>query len=109
MRDPGDAAAWTAVMERALHGLPEAERAAMARAATQRVREGFGQDHMAERLDGVLDELVDAAPVPGAGGAEMWIGIAAVALATTVWGALAAGLMFWLSGAGGGGVSGVAD
>lgn len=96
LRDPGDAAAWTAVMERALHGLPEAERAAMARAAAQRVREGFGQDHMAERLDGVLDELVDAAPVPGAGGAEMWIGIAAVALATTVWGALAAVVMFWI-------------
>ena len=103
LRDAGDAAAWTAVMERALHGLPAAERAAMARAAARRVRDGFGQDRMAERLDAVLDGLLDAAPAPGAGRAELWIGVAAVALATTLWGALAAAVLFWLFGSAGDG------
>ena len=99
LRDPSDPPAWTAVMNTVLNDLSPAGRAAMGRAGAHRVREGFGQENMAERLDAVLDDLVAAAPAPGANAAvEIWSGIAFVALGTMLWGFFVAGAMFWVFG-----------
>ena len=105
LRDPRDVPAWSAAMDRVLHALSAAERAEMGRAGARRVRAGFGQEKMAERLDAVLDDLLDRAPAPGsasspAAAAEIWSGVAFVALGTMLWGLFVAGAMFWFFGAG---------
>jgi alpha-1,3/alpha-1,6-mannosyltransferase len=56
LRDSGKPEAWTAVMQKAL-GMSKAERDKMAKEGVRRVKTGFAQERMAERLDKILDGL----------------------------------------------------
>lgn len=57
LRSPLDVPAWTAVVRTALAMKP-AERGRMGQAGAQRVRSVFGREHMAERLESSVDEVV---------------------------------------------------
>lgn len=57
LRDPGKVEQWTGVMERALWGLSERERADMSRAGRERVTDNFAVDQMAKRLDDLFGEV----------------------------------------------------
>jgi len=59
LRPPEDVAAWTEVMDRAVHGLSARELEAMGRAGVERVRARFAEEQMAARLDAVFDEMAD--------------------------------------------------
>lgn len=61
LRDTTDVTAWSDVMTQAL-GLTDNQVRAMGEAGTHRVRELFGRDKMAERLDEILDEMMRGAP-----------------------------------------------
>lgn len=63
LRDPADVPAWTAVMRRAL-ALPAADLARMGDDGARRVRDTFGRDRMAERLDALVADIVAAKPGP---------------------------------------------
>ncbi|KAK7755843.1 Alpha-1,3-mannosyltransferase-like protein [Diatrype stigma] len=89
LRDPARPEAWTDVMDRVLDEgrLPAAELEQMRRAGVRRVREGFGQDQMAERLDEIFARLVAAElekPEEDDGGAYVWVAAATVAVAVLV-------------------------
>ncbi|KAI0484308.1 glycosyltransferase family 4 protein [Xylariaceae sp. FL0804] len=63
LRDPARVDDWTSVMDVALNRLAPPELERMSRLGVARVREGFGQAQMAERLDGILDEALAAPSV----------------------------------------------
>lgn len=69
LRSPDDVAAWTEVVGWALggtnDGLSDEKRAAMAAAGRDRVRSHFAVAQMAERLDGIYDELQATAALGG--------------------------------------------
>ncbi|RYP70134.1 hypothetical protein DL771_005646 [Monosporascus sp. 5C6A] len=58
LRSPDRPELWTEVMDLVLNRLPEGELVRMSEAGVRRVREGFGETHMAERLDGIFDEML---------------------------------------------------
>ncbi|KAM4060776.1 glycosyl transferases group 1 domain-containing protein [Hirsutella rhossiliensis] len=63
LRDPDDVPAWTAVMRRAL-ALPAADLARMGSDGARRVKNTFGRDQMADRLDALVADMVAAKPGP---------------------------------------------
>lgn len=63
LRDPDDVPAWTAVMRRAL-ALPAADLARMGSDGARRVKDTFGRDHMARRLDALVADAVATKPRP---------------------------------------------
>lgn len=111
LRDPADVDRWTDVMDRVLDERRLSAEAldAMRRAGVRRVREGFGQEQMAERLDGIFENLVAGAAREGTGdeedgGAYVLVVAATVAVAVLVAAAsvlLAVYVSHWSLGAGG--------
>lgn len=69
LRDPEDVQAWSDVMSHAL-GLTDGEIAKMGLEGEKRVRELFGRDKMAERLDESIREIVDG-EMGSSGGARL--------------------------------------
>lgn len=57
LRDPNDTKEWTAVMEKVLHGLSEKELKQMSTAGVERVKKNFAVGQMAERLNGLFEEM----------------------------------------------------
>ncbi|CAN8103448.1 unnamed protein product [Discula destructiva] len=64
LRDPEQTTEWTAVMDRVLNTLTDAERAAMREAGVRRVRDNFADTQMAQRLHDIYAELPNP-PVRG--------------------------------------------
>ncbi|KAI1471441.1 glycosyltransferase family 4 protein [Daldinia caldariorum] len=60
LRPPDDPAAWTAVMDDVLNRLSADQLAALSRAGAARVRDHFGEAHMAERLDDIVAQMLRA-------------------------------------------------
>ncbi|KAI1492839.1 hypothetical protein F5X96DRAFT_624564 [Biscogniauxia mediterranea] len=58
LRAPDAVEDWTIVMDTVLNRLGDDERAAMARAGVERVKNIFGEEEMARRLDGILDDML---------------------------------------------------
>ncbi|KAI1496269.1 hypothetical protein F5X99DRAFT_422258 [Biscogniauxia marginata] len=86
LRAPGATAEWTRVMDRVLNGTGPGERAAMARAGAARVRDAFGEDQMARRLDGIFDDMLLRAP--GRAPPPLLVASAVAAAATVAVGAV---------------------
>ncbi|KAI0161527.1 hypothetical protein GGR57DRAFT_455066 [Xylariaceae sp. FL1272] len=57
LRPPGEVNQWTDVMDIALHHLSPEEVARMAITGMQRVKTGFGEAQMAERLDSIFQDM----------------------------------------------------
>jgi alpha-1,3/alpha-1,6-mannosyltransferase len=57
LRDPSDVQQWTDVMDRVLTNMSMEELAAMSKAGVDRVKSRFAETQMAERLEGILDEI----------------------------------------------------
>lgn len=57
LRDPGDAAAWSAVMDRVLNEMSGGQLEGMGRAGEERVRGRFAEGQMAERLEGIFEGM----------------------------------------------------
>jgi alpha-1,3/alpha-1,6-mannosyltransferase len=64
LRDPGDPAAWSEVMDRVLNETSECELREMGRAGEERVRGRFAEGQMAERLEGIIGRM-ESRPVAG--------------------------------------------
>ncbi|KAL0940406.1 Alpha-1,3/1,6-mannosyltransferase alg-2 [Colletotrichum truncatum] len=64
LREPDQVEEWTKVMDTVLNRMSKAELEKMGRDGVQRVRTGFGQQKMAERIDKILDELTAKQRVP---------------------------------------------
>ncbi|KAI1807744.1 glycosyltransferase family 4 protein [Daldinia bambusicola] len=60
LRSPDDVPAWTAVMDKVLNRLSEDELAALSKAGVARVRDNFGEAHMAKRLDDIVTQMLRA-------------------------------------------------
>ncbi|KAI1474963.1 glycosyltransferase family 4 protein [Daldinia eschscholtzii] len=60
LRSPSDVAAWTAVMDNVLNHLSEDELAALSKAGITRVKDNFGEVHMAQRLDDIVAQMLRA-------------------------------------------------
>ncbi|KAJ2995737.1 hypothetical protein NUW58_g1192 [Xylaria curta] len=58
LRSPDKVDEWTAVMDKVLHQLSTQDLAKMSAAGIERVKNGFGQAEMAQRLDSILDEML---------------------------------------------------
>ncbi|KAI8630943.1 glycosyltransferase family 4 protein [Xylariaceae sp. FL1651] len=58
LRSPDKVEDWTAVMNGALHQLSPGDLAKMSRAGIERVRNGFGEAQMAQRLDLIFDDML---------------------------------------------------
>ena len=58
LRAPDAVEDWTIVMDTVRNRLGDDERAAMARAGVERVKNIFGEEEMARRLDGILDDML---------------------------------------------------
>jgi len=54
---PEDIESWTAVMSRVLHKMPDAELKKIGAAGSERVKREFSGVKMAERFDGIIDEM----------------------------------------------------
>lgn len=57
LRSPGEVEQWTAVIDKVLNKSSAKERAAMAKAGPEWVKNNFGDVQMAERIDKILGEL----------------------------------------------------
>ncbi|WYZ37117.1 hypothetical protein EsH8_II_000623 [Colletotrichum jinshuiense] len=64
LREPDQIEQWAAVMDEVLNSLSKAELEKMGKAGEQRVRVGFGQEKMAERIERIQDDMADAQKVP---------------------------------------------
>ncbi|KAI8955993.1 hypothetical protein F4801DRAFT_527608 [Xylaria longipes] len=58
LRSPDKVDEWTAVMDKALHQLSAQDLAEMSKAGVERVKNGFGEAEMAQRLDSIFDKMV---------------------------------------------------
>ncbi|KAI1780419.1 glycosyltransferase family 4 protein [Hypoxylon cercidicola] len=58
LRSPARVADWTEVMDKVLNRLSPGDLAAMREAGIARVRDNFGDTHMAARLDGIVDRML---------------------------------------------------
>ncbi|XXG97770.1 hypothetical protein Hte_004081 [Hypoxylon texense] len=70
LRSPENVAEWTEVMDKVLNELSAEELAAMSKAGVARVRDNFGDTHMAKRLDEIVDRML--AESPARGGLSWW-------------------------------------
>ncbi|KAL3295888.1 glycosyltransferase family 4 protein [Colletotrichum asianum] len=64
LREPDQVEEWTKVMDTVLNKMSKKELDKMGVDGVQRVRVGFGQEKMAERIDKILDDLADRQRVP---------------------------------------------
>lgn len=62
LRDPDDVDGWSEVLGKVLNDIPEKELERMGKAGVERVKNGFGEEKMAETLEGILDQM-DAGPL----------------------------------------------
>lgn len=62
LRSPAHVGRWTDVMDKVLNRMSEPELEAMRQAGVDRVKGGFGQEQMAQRLDEIVQEMLE---VPG--------------------------------------------
>ncbi|KAI0453157.1 glycosyltransferase family 4 protein [Xylaria acuta] len=60
LRSPDNVDEWTAVMDKALHQLTAQDLAEMSKAGVERVKNGFGEAEMAQRLDSIFDKILRA-------------------------------------------------
>ncbi|KAI1642187.1 glycosyltransferase family 4 protein [Daldinia loculata] len=60
LRSPADVASWTEVMDKVLNHLSPSELAALSKAGISRVKENFGEAHMAKRLDDIVAQMLAA-------------------------------------------------
>ncbi|KAI1210689.1 glycosyltransferase family 4 protein [Annulohypoxylon truncatum] len=58
LRSPAKVEQWTDVMDKVLNHISEDDFAAMSKAGIARVKENFGEAHMAERLDSIVDQAL---------------------------------------------------
>ncbi|KAI0542098.1 glycosyltransferase family 4 protein [Xylaria digitata] len=58
LRSPDKIDEWTAVMDKALHQLSPQDLAKMSEAGIARVKNGFGEAEMAQRLDSIFNEML---------------------------------------------------
>lgn len=58
LRSPDEVDEWAAVFDQVLHQLSSQELAKMSRAGIDRVKNGFGEAEMAQRLDGIFTEML---------------------------------------------------
>ncbi|KAI1655722.1 glycosyltransferase family 4 protein [Daldinia decipiens] len=58
LRSPADVATWTEVMDKVLNHLSPDELAALSTAGISRVKENFGEAHMAKRLDEIVAQML---------------------------------------------------
>lgn len=61
LRDPEDVDGWSVVMRTCL-SMSDKQLSAMGAAGEQRVKSLFGRDKLAERLDAIVDEIVQLKP-----------------------------------------------
>ncbi|TDZ31689.1 Alpha-1,3/1,6-mannosyltransferase alg-2 [Colletotrichum spinosum] len=64
LREPDQVAEWTEVMDTVLNKMSEAELEKMGQDGVRRVKTGFGQEKMAERIERIQDEMLAADKVP---------------------------------------------
>ncbi|EFQ35098.1 glycosyl transferase group 1 [Colletotrichum graminicola] len=64
LREPDQVEQWTAVMDKVLNKMSRAELEKMGKVGEQRVRTGFGQEKMAERIEKIQDSMVDRQRMP---------------------------------------------
>ncbi|KAK4142766.1 glycosyltransferase [Dichotomopilus funicola] len=57
LRDPDDVDGWSEVLGKVLNDIPQKELEKMGKAGVERVKDGFGEEKMAETLDGILDQM----------------------------------------------------
>ncbi|KAI0407046.1 hypothetical protein F4802DRAFT_555450 [Xylaria palmicola] len=60
LRSPDEVEEWTTVMDIALHQLSAKDLARMSAAGVKRVKSGFGEAEMAQRLDAIFDKMLRA-------------------------------------------------
>ncbi|KAF7521185.1 hypothetical protein G7054_g12523 [Neopestalotiopsis clavispora] len=65
LRSPSKADAWTEVMDRVLHKLSRDDLTKMRQTGISRVRDNFGDVQMAERIDGICDQILQQESKPG--------------------------------------------
>ncbi|KAI0552763.1 hypothetical protein F4679DRAFT_50015 [Xylaria curta] len=58
LRSPDNVDEWTTVMDKALHQLSAQDLAKMSKAGVERVKNGFGEAEMAQRLDTIFDKML---------------------------------------------------
>ncbi|KAI0006684.1 glycosyltransferase family 4 protein [Xylariaceae sp. FL0662B] len=58
LRAPSQIDQWTAVMDKVLNQMSAEELAAMSEAGIARVKDNFGEVHMAQRLDSIIDDML---------------------------------------------------
>ncbi|KAI1754709.1 hypothetical protein F4782DRAFT_456851 [Xylaria castorea] len=58
LRSPDNVDEWTAVMDKALYQLSAQDLAEMSKAGVERVKNGFGEAEMAQRLDTIFDKML---------------------------------------------------
>ncbi|KAF6825421.1 alpha-mannosyltransferase [Colletotrichum plurivorum] len=64
LRGPDQVAEWTEVMDTVLNKMSKGDLEKMGQDGVRRVRTGFGQEKMAERIEKIQDEMADAQRVP---------------------------------------------
>ncbi|KAI0974975.1 glycosyltransferase family 4 protein [Xylaria arbuscula] len=60
LRSPDKLDEWTSIIDKALHELSPQDLAKMSQAGIERVKNGFGEAEMAQRLDSIFDEMLRA-------------------------------------------------
>jgi alpha-1,3/alpha-1,6-mannosyltransferase len=65
LRPPAKVEAWTEVMDRVLHKMAKEDLGKMSQAGISRVQNNFGDVQMAERIDGICDEILKVETKPG--------------------------------------------
>ncbi|EXF75059.1 glycosyltransferase family 1 [Colletotrichum fioriniae PJ7] len=64
LRAPDEVLEWTVVMDKVLNSLSRGDLEKMGKAGVQRVRTGFGQEKMAERIERLQDEMLAEPKMP---------------------------------------------
>lgn len=67
LRSPGEVEAWTEVIDKVLHKMSDADLQKMSDAGRRRVVTDFSDTKMAERLDGIIENMVNTPRQPSAG------------------------------------------
>ncbi|KAI0131341.1 glycosyltransferase family 4 protein [Daldinia grandis] len=60
LRSPADVASWTQVMDQVLNHLSTDKLTALSKAGVSRVKDNFGEAHMAKRLDDIVAQMLTA-------------------------------------------------
>ncbi|KAI0136929.1 glycosyl transferase group 1 [Xylariales sp. AK1849] len=65
LRSPSQVDKWTEVMDKVLNEMSKEDLAELAQAGISRVRDNFGDVQMAERLDGIIEQVLEVKTKPG--------------------------------------------